>query len=153
AVPLELALRAAEVIAGRGAATPREQLAEALLPADAGREAEHPARPLDVRGAVPDVTAPELPGHARLEIFTARGRRERAADVADAAQLAAAEVHHHAVGAIGLERQQGRVGDVVHRDEVAALAPVLVDHWLLPGEQAGQEDREHAGVGVAERLA
>src|SRR4029077_12236087 len=130
AVVLELALRAAEVVAGGGAAAPVEQLVQPLLPGDARREAERLARAGDVGRAVPDVAEPELAGHARLEILPTRQRRERAADVADAAQLATPEVHHHAVRPVALERQERGVGDVVHRDEVAALAAVLVHHRL-----------------------
>ena len=38
-------------------------------------------------------------------------------------------------------------------DEVAALLAVLEDHRLLAVEQARGEDREHAGIGIGERLA
>ena len=38
-------------------------------------------------------------------------------------------------------------------DEVAALLAVLEDHRLLAVEQPRGEDREHAGIGVGERLA
>src|SRR5262249_35704940 len=94
---LEIVMRLVEVIAGGGVAAPVEQRVQALLPADARREAERLARTRDVGGAVTHVAASKLAGHARREVLATRQSRERAADVADAAQLAASEVHDDAV--------------------------------------------------------
>jgi hypothetical protein len=52
-----------------------------------------------------------------------------------------------------LHRELEGAGDVLHMDEVAQLCAVLVDERRLPVQQAAGEDREHAGVGVRERLA
>ena len=65
---------------------------------------------------------------------------------------AAADVHGEPVGAVVLERERERARDVAHRDEVAALQPVLEDPRRPVVQQPRREDREHAGVRIRERL-
>ena len=52
-----------------------------------------------------------------------------------------------------VEGEQEGAGDVADVDEVAPLLAVLEDHRRLAVGDPRGEDREHAGVGVRERLA
>src|SRR5262245_710210 len=95
----QLAVRTVEVIRRGRLARPGDDLAEAVLPRHARREAEGLSGARDVGRAMPDVTAAELPGHVRLKVLTARERCQGTADVGDPPRLAAAEIEHPAVGA------------------------------------------------------
>ena len=85
---------------------------------------------------------PGRPGGASVRGRRRRWPRHPAADVDHLRRPPAAD--SRAAGS--------RCHHVVHGDEVARLAAVLVDDRALAGEQAAQEDREDPGVGVAERL-
>src|SRR5262245_8931970 len=98
-MPLEFALCLHEMIRRRGIPAPGEELAEAILPRHPGRKPDGAASTRDVGRAVPDVTAPELAGDARLQVVSTGERRKGAADVGDPMRLAAPEVEHAPVGA------------------------------------------------------
>src|SRR5947207_2622051 len=67
-------------------------------------------------------------------------------------RAAAADVHGLSVGAVPLQGEAERPRDVPDGDEVATLPAVLEDTRRPVVQQAGGEDREHAGVRVRERL-
>jgi hypothetical protein len=67
-------------------------------------------------------------------------------------RLAAADVEHLAGGLGRLQRQPAGARDVVHADEVALLQPVLEDRRRVVVQEPGREDRQHAGIGIRQRL-
>src|SRR5437660_1624132 len=64
----------------------------------------------------------------------------------------AADLHGETICAVLLHRTRKRARDVAHRDEVAALQPVLEDPRRPVVQQASREDGEHAGVRIRKRL-
>ena len=65
----------------------------------------------------------------------------------------AADVDDATVGTVAVEREPARARNVVDADEVAPLAAVLEDQRRPAVQEPRGEDREHAGVGVRQRLA
>src|SRR5262245_55194216 len=120
-MPLELALCLGKMIRRRGFPAPGEKFAQPILPGHSWRKPEGGARTGDVGGAMPDVAAPELAGDARLEIVPAGKRRKGAADVGDPMRLATPQVEDAPIGPGAGEHLVRSVGNVVDRDEVAAL--------------------------------
>ena len=65
---------------------------------------------------------------------------------------AAPDVDHLSVGREGFNRCQDGVHHVVDRDEVAGLAPILVNNRRFARQESAQENGEDARVRVAEGL-
>src|SRR5438105_14544738 len=83
--------------------------------------------------------------------------RDRTRHVDERATLAAADVEHAGGRPIAfrgraVDGEQRRPDDVAHVHEVAALLAVLVDLGWAPAEGPAHEGRDHAGVGVGQRL-
>src|SRR4029077_1453133 len=54
---------------------------------------------------------------------------------------------------VAIQHYREGFGYVLDVDEVASLFAILEDKWRLIAEQTRNEDRRHARVGIAERLA
>ena len=76
-----------------------------------------------------------------------------ARDLGDGAVPARADIEHLARRLGQLQRIGEGARHVATCDEIAALPAILEDHRRLAVEQARGEDREHAGIGIGERLA
>ncbi len=137
---------------GRLSGEPLDELGHAVLQLDPRLVAEELAGEGDVREAVADVADPVAAGRLRGDV-DAHHRRQPHGELEDGDARAAADVQHPTVRGGGVERERERLGDVVDRDEVAALEPVLEDQRRPPVQEARGEDREHSGVRVRQRLA
>src|SRR5690606_10654806 len=115
--------------------------------------AEQAARLSDIREAMADISDAVFAGDFRFAAFPPQNVRHFACDKADRYRVATADIEYLAWSMRGLESQTAGASDIVHIDEVALLPPVFKDEWGAAAEIARGENRQHARVGIRQRLA
>ena len=105
----------------------------------------------DIREAVADIADPAFAGDFRLDRHPERFA-EKPRGFLDRHGLAAADVEGAADRRVGDQRQAARFGDVGDIDKIAALLAVLEDQRRASVQQPGGEYRQHAGIGIGQRL-
>ena len=115
-------------------------------------EAEQRARAADVGEAVANVPRARLAQDLRPDVRS-HGVRQQLGHLLHGVGAAAADIDHRAGDAGSFERGAEGAGDVAHMHEVAPLLAVLEDQRRLAVDDARGEVRQHAGIGVGERLS
>src|ERR1041385_5946363 len=90
--------------------------------------------------------------HFRCDVDLERGG-DYLGHFANGHAVAAADVHRQSVEFVGFGGEQVGPGDVFNKRHVTGLVAVFVkDGWQII-QQSGAENRNHAGVGIEDRLA
>ncbi len=132
---------------------PGDEIADAAVEGNARRIAQNAARPRYIGKAMADVANAIFVRDLRRDMLLAERFGQLARDVVHGDRTAAADVQHLArcrgifIGAAAT------FDDILDMHEVPALPTILEDAGRLAVEQPRREDREHAGIGVGERLA
>ncbi len=130
---------------------PFRHRAQRILKCMLRREAQHAARLGDVGEAIADIPRPGLLQDGGRHVAVHRAG-QHAGDLLDGIGPAAADVDDLVADPRLLECQAEGGGHVAHMHEIALLPAILEDPGRLAGGDAGGEIRQHAGIGVGQRL-
>src|SRR5882757_511373 len=131
---------------------PFDQLGHSRLERAPRLEAEHALDLGDVGKAVPDVADAILVHDLGGDVL-AQQARQHSGYLRDGDRLSAADIEGIPDALVAIEHHRKGLGDVLNVDEVASLLAILEDQRRLIIEQARNENRRHARIGVAQRLA
>src|SRR5438105_14986441 len=108
-----------------------------------------PFRPADQMAHLP---GPKLPIDFRLDLYSKRtGNSLR--NFAHANGFAAADIHWQPIERIRFGSEEISPRNILHKRKIAGLFSIFVEHRRQTVEQTRAENRDHAGVGVEDRLS